>query len=202
MRRLPAVPLRAALDALADGGLLLKQDKDLPSVVGIVTGESVRASWWSHPQASRIFSVLCDLADHPDVLVAKLLCRKDTLVHRRLWPALLAVAAAREPWQTRGLSPAARRLLREVDGSAEPLRRAGAAAKELLLRLLVTAREVHTDSGRHALALESWRAWSARVRCRPASSVEAARRVLERAAAGLGSPRPALPWPGGGREPS
>ena len=60
------------LTALAGHGLLLKQDKQLPSVVGIVTGESLSMSWWSHPNADVIFSVLSDLAEHPDVACAKL----------------------------------------------------------------------------------------------------------------------------------
>ena len=84
-------PAGRVLAALGDQGLLLKQDKLVPSVVGILTGESLRTSWWSHPKARLIFSVLSELADHPDVLFTKLLWQKDTLVHRSLWPALLAV---------------------------------------------------------------------------------------------------------------
>ena len=70
------------MDALVQNGLLLKQDKSLPSVVGIFTGETVSGSWWSHPRAHEIFAVLNELTDHSDVLVTKLLYRKDTLVHR------------------------------------------------------------------------------------------------------------------------
>src|SRR4026207_520027 len=93
------------LAALAHHGLLLKQDKALPSVVGLLTADSLRTSWWSHSKANLIFAVLAHLSDHPDVLVTKLLYRKDTLVHRSLWPALLAVATTRAPWPLDGLSP-------------------------------------------------------------------------------------------------
>jgi hypothetical protein len=89
-------PSDVILAALAENRLLLKQDKGAPNVVGILTGESLRTSWWSHPKAHLIFSVLSELAEHPDVLFAKLLYRKDTLVHRSLWPAVLAVGRARE----------------------------------------------------------------------------------------------------------
>jgi hypothetical protein len=41
-----------------------------------------------------------------------------TLVHRKLWPAVLAVGAAGEPWQLRGLSSAARAI--DVPVSALP----------------------------------------------------------------------------------
>ena len=39
-------PIETALHALTERGLLLKQGKVLPSVVGMVTGESLPGSWW------------------------------------------------------------------------------------------------------------------------------------------------------------
>ncbi len=183
------------LAALAGHGLLLKQVKQLLSVVGIVTGESPRTSWWSHPKAHVIFSVLSELAEHRDVVFAKLLYRKDTLVHRLLWPSLLAVAEAREPWQVRGLSTPAKRLLAELERGGVPVRATGVVARELQTQLLATAREIHTDSGRHEMALESWHAWSQRAGCRATRSVALAREALERATQRLGAPLTALPWP-------
>ncbi|MGH9457127.1 MAG: hypothetical protein ACRD2J_05745 [Thermoanaerobaculia bacterium] len=41
---------------LREHGLLLLQDKTLPSVVGILTGEALSGSWWSHPRAGAIFA--------------------------------------------------------------------------------------------------------------------------------------------------
>src|ERR1700686_1077364 len=108
-------PTEQVLAALTSHGLLLKQDKAIPSVVGILTGESLSTSWWSHPKGRLIFAVLSELGDHPDVLFTKLLHRKDTLVHRSLWPALLTVARSREPWQLRGLSAPATSLLEHID---------------------------------------------------------------------------------------
>ena len=183
--------LAGVLETLAAKRLLLKQDPTLPSVVGIVTGERLRTSWWSHPRARLIFAVLSQLVDHPNVLVTKLLLRKDTFVHRALWPAVLAVGRAREPWQTRGLSREARRLLGRVDGG---VRATGAPVRELEARLLVTTREAHTASGRHELVLESWRAWSRRVGCKTLGSVSRARAELEEAALDLGASVEALPW--------
>ena len=177
------------------GGLLLKQDKSIPNVVGIVTGESLRTSWWSHPKSHLIFSVLTRLADDPRVLFVKLLDRKDTVVHSSLWPALLAVGSAREQWQTRGLSTAAADLLKRVDRGNTEVRSTGLVAKELQIRLLATAHEVHTESGRHELLLESWSAWSDRVRCKPLKSRAGGRQILEQATVSLGAPLKALPWP-------
>jgi hypothetical protein len=185
------------LAALRAKGLLLQQDKALPSVVGLVTGEPLRASWWSHPKGRLIFAVLSELADRPDVLFTKLLSQKVTLVHRRLWPALLTVGAARDAWQLDRLSPAARRVLGRVDRGDAAVHASGAAARELESRLLLVARQVHTESGRHEIALQDWCAWAAAVKCRRVRPVAAARRTLERAASRLGAPVGALPWNAG-----
>src|SRR3982074_116519 len=91
-------------------GLLLQTDTNLPNVCGLVTGAPVRGSWWAHPRSHDIFRVNCELADHPDVLVAKLVSGKITYIHRALWQAVIATGRAREPWQMDGLSREAREL--------------------------------------------------------------------------------------------
>ena len=40
-----------ALERLEEHGLLLLQDKTLPSLVGLIAGEPVSGSWWGHPRA-------------------------------------------------------------------------------------------------------------------------------------------------------
>jgi hypothetical protein len=190
---LPA-SLEEVLSVLARCGLLLKQDKRLPSVVTLLAGEPLATSWWSHADSHRMFRILCELADHADVLVTKLLLGKDTLVHRTLWPAFLAVAAAGEPWQLHGLSPAGRKLLGKVTQAAQPLACAGQPVKELVSRLLVHATEVHTATGAHELALIPWKAWAARQGVEPLRSLTSARAALETATRSLGAPLAALPW--------
>lgn len=175
-------------------GILLKQDKRLPNVVTILTGESLSGSWWSHPKGRMIFGALSELADHPDVLFTKLLFGKDTLVHRSLWPAFVAVAAAKEPWQLKGLSVVAQRLLASVHESTGPVRSVGPPVRELVSRLLVHAVEVHTESGRHEMAIESWASWMKQARVIAAKSVARSRKKLETACEALGAPLSALPW--------
>jgi len=182
------------LGALERHGLLLRQDKALPSAVTLLAGEPHSGSWWSHPQARLMFRVLSQFADHPDVLVTKLLSGKDTFVHRTLWPALLAVSQADEPWQLQGLSAAARRLLSRVRRSRNPVRASGVPARELLTRLLVHAQELHTEGGRHEIALCRWSSWAAQAGVAPLRSAAAARATLEEAAARIGAPHSALPW--------
>jgi hypothetical protein len=188
-------PIRKVLDALSHSGLMLQQDKDLPSVVTLVAGESLSTSWWGHPKGRLIFKVLSELSDHPDVLFSKLLHRKVTLVHRKIWPALLAAVSAQESWQLQGLSPAARKLLTLINESSVPVRGSGQAVRELEFRLLAHAEEVHTESGRHETALEPWSTWSSRVGVKPVATSMLGRRQLEKAARAIGAPSSALPWP-------
>jgi hypothetical protein len=174
-------------------GLLLKQDKRLPNVVTLVTGESLATSWWSHPSAREIFALLSRLADQPDVLFAKLLFGKVTLVHRRLWPAFLSAATSGEDWQKEGLSDSARRLFLEVrrKGAA---RASGPTVQELERRFLLRTEEIHTESGRHETVLEEWATWARRVDCVEIPSAERGKVALEQAALSLGAALSALPW--------
>jgi hypothetical protein len=165
--------------ALRESGLLLMQDKRIRSIVSIFTGETVAGSWWSHPRAHAIFRCLESLED--EAIACRLVAGKVTYVHRRLEPALLAVAGSRAPWQTSKLGAAARALLARV-----PCTATGEAARELQQRLLVDAVEVHTASGKHETRLQPWRA----------SSMDpvAAREELEHAAAAIGATSAMLPW--------
>src|SRR5215213_6582909 len=124
-------------------GLLLQQDKRLPDVATTVAGEPIRGSWWAHPRAQAIFACLGELEQHPDTLATKLIAGKVTFIHRRLWPAVLAVAGARESWQFAGLTAEARELYATVEQQGM-LMAAGRAAKELERRLLVYSAQVHT----------------------------------------------------------
>ena len=184
---------RRVMRRLTGTGLLMLQDRSLPSVAAIVAGEPVRGSWWAHPRAHAIFAIDRELAGHPDILTTKLIGRKVTFVHRDLWPALLSVATSREPWQRRGLSPQARRLLARTDAEGAVVS-SGAAVKELESRLLVRTEEQHTETGAHRIAVEPWTSWAARVRCRPAPSVDAAIQTLEEAVGALGGSASLLPW--------
>jgi len=190
-----AEPTSKVLDALSRSGLLLQQDKKLPSVVTLVAGESLSTSWWGHPKGRIIFKVLSELSHHPDVLFAKLLHQKVTLVHRKLWPALLAAISVDEPWQLNGLSPSARTLLAEARESGAPVRGSGKAVKEIELRLLAHAEEVHTESGRHETALEPWSTWSRRAGVKPMASPLLGRQEIEKVVKAIGAPSSALPWP-------
>ena len=177
-----------AVRLLAERGVLLVQDAALPSLATLVAGGPVKGSWWSHPKAQRIFETLGALDDRDDVVSAKLVDGKVTLVHARLFAALAAVGAAREAWQIDGLGAAEKKLLGRVD--AARVRASGADAKALELRLLVVGRQVHTENGKHELELSSWAAFRAQ-HALAAVDVDAAKREIE---AAVGDARDRLPW--------
>ncbi|HYM12745.1 MAG TPA: hypothetical protein VEU62_18550 [Bryobacterales bacterium] len=189
--------VRALLEALEDHGLLLQTDPKLPSVAVLVAGEPVKGSWWAHRKAHDIFRATCELADHPDVLVSKLVSGKTTHVHRALWPAVVAAGRAREPWQLAGLSREARALLRRVDREGR-LEATGAATRDLEGVLLIYSEQFHTGAGSHAKIVESWDHWAKRTRFRARLPAPAdARRQLEAAVGALNQRfggRGRLPW--------
>jgi hypothetical protein len=183
----------AVMRELTERELLLKQDKTLSSVVTMIAGGPLSASWWGHPRAREIFACLSQLADDPFVLVTKLVSRKVTFVHRKLWPAVLTVATAGEPWQFVGLSPDGRKLLEEVQARGAIVA-SGKLAAELETRLLVHGEQVHTESGVHRIRLESWDAWSSRQNTQSKLSPDEARARLNTAVRAIGGTGEELPW--------
>ena len=74
-------------------GVVLASGKGpVPRLAEAVVGEPITGSWWSHPRAHEIFAVLQSVVESGDVLVCRLVEGKLTLVHRRLWPALVRLA--------------------------------------------------------------------------------------------------------------
>ena len=79
--------------ALVEHGMLLQSARGpMPNVAELVAGEPIKGSWWGHPKGHAIFDALGALDDSPDVVRLRLVNGKVTLVHRRLWPALVRAA--------------------------------------------------------------------------------------------------------------
>jgi len=90
--------LSSAGDALAfvrrHGVVVVSAKGKGPNLVEAIAGAPVKGSWWGHPEGKRIFSVLSAVTASDEVLVCRLVDGKVTLVHRRLWPALVRLADA------------------------------------------------------------------------------------------------------------
>ena len=84
---------REALAFICKHGVVLESARGpVPSLAQVIAGETIRGSWWSHPKSPEIFAVTRAVRDSDDVLVCRLIDGKITLVHRRVWPALVRVA--------------------------------------------------------------------------------------------------------------
>ena len=203
----PKTHFDRVLRKLTDIGLLHVSGVEIPNVRELITGQKSKGSWWADPAAHEIFAITQELEDHGDVTIVKLISKKVTLVHRKLWTRLFAIASARDDWQLEDLSIPAQLLLKDIDKNGtlrtNSLKRSsvakmGEAARELELRLLVHADQFHTESGAHAKRLETWQSWARRVNLTGRSvESERARRFLEKRLEEINksySGRGRLPW--------
>jgi hypothetical protein len=84
---------RQAVAFIRKHGVVLEAARGpVPSLIEAIAGEEIRGSWWLHPKSRLIFAVTRAIRDSDDVLVCRLVKGKVTLVHRRLWPALVRAA--------------------------------------------------------------------------------------------------------------
>jgi hypothetical protein len=85
---------KQALAFVEKHGVVLQAARGpVPSFAEHVAGGPIRGSWWSHSRGHEIFALATAVCESADVLVCKLIDGKVTYVHRRLWPALVKLAA-------------------------------------------------------------------------------------------------------------
>jgi hypothetical protein len=75
------------------GVVLLSANGAVPRLTEAIAGEPIKGSWWGHAKGHEIFDVLQIVAESESVLFCRLIGGKVTLVHKRLWPALVSAAA-------------------------------------------------------------------------------------------------------------
>jgi len=85
-----------AAEALAfieqHGVVLVSAKGPVPNLTEAIAGARIKGSWWGHPKSHRIFAILEVVTDSEEILVCRLVKGKITLVHRRLWPAVVRLA--------------------------------------------------------------------------------------------------------------
>lgn len=83
----------AALAFVREHGIVLvSASGPAPKLTEAIIGEPIKGSWWAHPQGRYIFGIIRVVSESEVVLVCRLVKGKVTLVHRRLWPALVRLA--------------------------------------------------------------------------------------------------------------
>lgn len=115
----------------------------------LVAGEAITGSWWAHPRGKEIYRVVTELEAHEDIRMCKLLGGRQTFVHRRLWPALVRVAAERKKFKAP--SAAARKALQNLNAKLDRKVR-----EELERSLLVIGESEHTPQGHHEVRLKKF----------------------------------------------
>ena len=139
------------------GIVLMSARGPVPSLAQAIAAGPIRGSWWAHPQSHHMYRVFEGVSDSNQVLVCRLVEGKVTLVHRRLWPALVrlagmfprrGLAAIREEHTARGrhhvrITPFPRWVPKPVLDRARRMSRADAVAQlgaDLLFKISSRAR--------------------------------------------------------------
>ena len=82
-----------AISFVRQHGVVLVSGKGpVPRLVDAIVGGPVKGSWWAHARSHEVFAILQTVTESPDILVCRLVDGKITLVHRRLWPAVVRCA--------------------------------------------------------------------------------------------------------------
>ena len=85
---------RKAVAFVQRHGVVLQSARGpVPSLAEAIAGGPIRGSWWAHAKSHEIFQASQAVCDSAEVLVCRLVDGKVTYVHRRLWPALVKLAA-------------------------------------------------------------------------------------------------------------
>lgn len=92
---------RGALSFIRKHGVVLMSARGpIPNLAEAIVGGPIRGSWWGHPQSHHMYQVFEAVCESGQVLVCRMVGGKVTLVHRRMWPALVRLAKA---WPKPGL---------------------------------------------------------------------------------------------------
>ena len=79
------------------GVVLVSARGVVPRLTEAIVGGPIKGSWWAHPRSHQIFATLQVVTESKEILVSRLVDGKLTLVHRRLWPALVRLAGRFQP---------------------------------------------------------------------------------------------------------
>jgi hypothetical protein len=76
-----------------DRGVVLQSARGpIPNVAEFIAGEPIRGSWWGHAAGSMIYEILNLLDYDDDIVTTRLVNAKITLIHARVWPAIVRVS--------------------------------------------------------------------------------------------------------------
>jgi hypothetical protein len=92
-------PKQAIAFVQKHGIVLESANGPVPTLVQAIVGGKISGSWWAHPRGKEIFVLTRAVRESEQILVCRLIAGKVTLVHRRIWPALVRCAECFRPEQ-------------------------------------------------------------------------------------------------------
>jgi hypothetical protein len=92
-------PSQAIAFVRKHGVVLESANGPVPALVQAIIGSNIKGSWWAHPRGKEIFGITRAVRASDQILVCRLIAGKVTLVHQRLWPALVRCAERFRPEQ-------------------------------------------------------------------------------------------------------
>ena len=87
-----ATPEQALAFVREQGIVLVSAKGPALRLIDMIAGAPIMGNWWAHPDGRRIYAVMQTVTGSDQVLVCRMIKGKLTLVHRRLWPALVRLA--------------------------------------------------------------------------------------------------------------
>ena len=80
----------STLEWIREHGVVLQSARGpVPNVAQFIAGAPIPGSWWGHPAGKEIYAILNILDDSPDLVSTRLINRKVTLLHRRVWAGVV-----------------------------------------------------------------------------------------------------------------
>ena len=81
-----------AIEFVAVQGIVLESARGpVPNLADTVAGEAIEGSYWGHPNGNKIFALTRAVRSSGEVVVCRIVNRKVTYVHRRLWASIFRV---------------------------------------------------------------------------------------------------------------
>lgn len=156
----------AILKQIEKHQILLLQDQKFPNIIQLITGDTCKGSWWSHPQANSIYNGLAWLADNSSIFTVKLLDGKMTYLHENLLNDFYTIVMKPRDWQLKKLKQSDLEVFNVIKTnkkiSSDDIQYKTIEIKKSLARLekklLIQGTEQHTKSGKHIKIYHRWKA--------------------------------------------
>ena len=75
------------------GVVLGSANGPVPKLTDFIAEETINGSWWGHAKGHEIFNIFNTMQDDLDLLMCRLINGKITVIHKRVWPAIVRLSS-------------------------------------------------------------------------------------------------------------